>query len=355
MQEQQEVGMNGAGPLLRALRGEPLERAPIWLMRQAGRYLPEYRALRAQAGSFLELCYTPEQACEITLQPVRRFGLDAAILFSDILVVADALGCRVSFVEGAGPRLEPLRSAADVARLAPTAVRDRLAPVYEAVARVRRDLPPATTLIGFAGAPWTVAAYMVEGEGSKEFYAARRLARREPALFAQLIQQLTDATIAHLRGQIEAGAEVVQLFDSWAGVLPEPEFLRWCLEPTVRIVTSLRQAFPAVPVIAFPRGAGWHYRRLVEAAPLAGLSLDTTAPIATVRADLPEICLQGNLDPVALVNGGPELLREAERIVGVLGRGPFVFNLGHGVLPETDPDAVAALVAHVRSLPLPAR
>jgi uroporphyrinogen decarboxylase len=355
MQERQEVGMKGAGPLLRALRGERLERAPLWLMRQAGRYLPEYRALRAQAGSFLELCYTPELACEITLQPVRRFDLDAAILFSDILVVADALGCRVSFVEGTGPRLEPLRSAADVAGLAPAAVRDHLAPVYETVARLRRELPAATALIGFAGAPWTVAAYMVEGEGSKEFYAARRLARREPAVFEQLIGCLTDATIAHLRGQIEAGAEVVQLFDSWAGVLPEPEFLRWCLEPTARIVTSLKEAFPAVPVIVFPRGAGWHYRRLVEAAPLAGLSLDTTAPIAAVRAALPEICLQGNLDPVALLNGGPELLREAERIVGVLGRGPFVFNLGHGVLPETDPDAVAALVAHVRSLPLPAR
>jgi uroporphyrinogen decarboxylase len=341
--------------LVRALRGERLERAPVWLMRQAGRYLPEYRALRARAGSFLELCYTPALAHEITLQPVRRFGLDAAILFSDILVVADALGCRVSFVEGAGPQLDPVRSAADLARLRAGSVRDRLSPVYETVGRLRADLPAATALIGFAGAPWTVAAYMVEGEGSKEFIAARRFARAEPATFGQLIELLTTATIDHLSGQIEAGADVVQLFDSWAGILPEPEFLRWCLAPTVRIVTSLKRAFPAVPVIAFPRGAGWHYRRLAEAAPLDGLSLDTTAPVAAVRAALPELCLQGNLDPVALLHGGPALLREAERIVEVLGRGPFIFNLGHGVLPETDPAAVTALVAHVRSLPLPPR
>ena len=359
MQKQQVVAMEGCvrtpGPLVRALRGERLERAPVWLMRQAGRYLPEYRALRMRTGSFLELCYTPELACEVTLQPVRRFALDAAILFSDILVVPDAMGCRVSFVEGVGPRLAAVRSAADITRLRPEAVRERLAPVYETVARVRPELPAATALIGFAGAPWTVAAYMVEGEGSKEFVAARRFARREPAVFGQLIDRLTEATIGHLRGQIEAGADVVQLFDSWAGVLPEPEFMRWCLEPTARIVTSLKETFPAVPVIAFARGASWHCRNLVEAAPLAALSLDTTAPIAALRAALPEICLQGNLDPVALLDGGPDLLREAERIVGVLGRGPFVFNLGHGVLPETDPDIVAALVAHVRSLPLPRR
>jgi uroporphyrinogen decarboxylase len=357
MQEQQKVGITGAprhpAPLVRALRRERLERAPVWLMRQAGRYLPEYRELRARAGSFLELCYTPQLAREITLQPVRRFELDAAILFSDILVVADALGCRVSFVEGAGPRLEPVRGAADLARLQRAALRDHLAPVYETVALLRRDLPPATALIGFAGAPWTVAAYMVEGEGSKEFYRARELARRDPVTFRQLIDLLTDATIDHLSAQIEAGADVVQLFDSWAGILPAPEFVRWCLEPTARIARHLKEAFPAVPLIAFPRGAGWHYRSLVDAAPLDGLSLDTTAPVEAVRAALPEVCLQGNLDPVALLGSRCDLLREVERIVGALGRGPFVFNLGHGVLPETDPAAVAAVVAHVRSLPLP--
>jgi uroporphyrinogen decarboxylase len=353
------VGMNPnepcatGGPVLRALRREPVERAPIWLMRQAGRYLPEYRALRARSGSFLELCYTPALAQEITLQPVRRFGMDAAILFSDILVVADALGCSLAFVEGAGPRLEPVRSAAAVGALRSQGSSARLAPVYETVSRVRQDLPAATALIGFAGAPWTVAAYMVEGEGSKEFHAARAFARRDSATFARLIELLTEATIEHLRAQVEAGADVLQLFDSWAGILPEPEFRRWCQEPTARIVEALKAAFPAVPIIAFPRGAGMHYRSLVDAVPLDGLSLDTAAPVARVRAELPEICLQGNLDPVALLTGGPAARREAERIVEVLARGPFVFNLGHGVLPETDPDEVAALVAHVKSLPLP--
>jgi uroporphyrinogen decarboxylase len=357
MQEQQIVGTNGsrapAGPLLRALRGERLDRAPIWLMRQAGRYLPEYRALRAEAGSFLELCYTPHLAREITLQPVRRFGLDAAILFSDILVVADALGCQVSFVEGAGPRLEPVRGAADLARLRPAALGEHLAPVYETVTLLRRELAPATALIGFAGAPWTVAAYMVEGEGSKEFAIARRLARRDSQTFRRLIDLLTEATIDHLAAQVEAGADVVQLFDSWAGILPEPEFVRWCLEPTARIARGLKERHPNVPLIVFPRGAGWHCRALLDAAAPDALGLDTGVAIGAVRAALPNVCLQGNLDPVALLAGGPELLREAGRIASVLGRGPFIFNLGHGVLPETDPASVAALVEHVRSLPLP--
>ena len=343
-----------AGPVLRALRRQPVERAPIWLMRQAGRYLPEYRALRARAGSFLELCYTPALAQEITLQPVRRFGMDAAILFSDILVVADALGCPLTFVEGTGPRLEPVRSAAAVGALRSQGARARLAPVYEAVWRIRQELPPKTALIGFAGAPWTVAAYMVEGEGSKEFHAARAFAWRDRASFARLIELLTEATIEHLRAQVEAGADVLQLFDSWAGILPEPEFRRWCQEPTRRIVGTLKAAFPAVPIIVFPRGAGLNYRSLVDAVPLDGLSLDTAAPVARVRRELPEICLQGNLDPVALLIGGPEARSEAERIVQTLACGPFVFNLGHGVLPDTDPDEVAALVAHVKALPLAA-
>jgi uroporphyrinogen decarboxylase len=359
MQEHRKVGMDepvqasAVGPVIGALRREPQPRAPVWLMRQAGRYLPEYRALRAEAGSFLELCYTPALAREITLQPVRRFGLDAAILFSDILVVPDALGCAVAFVEGAGPRLAPVRSAAEVARLRLEDVVPRLAPVYETVALLRRELPAATALIGFAGAPWTVAAYMVEGEGSKEFYAARTLARREPVTFARLIELLTEATIAHLEAQIIAGADVVQLFDSWAGVLPEPELERWSIAPLAEIARRLKRSHPDVPVIGFPRGAGAYARRLAEAAPLDGLSLDTTVPIGELRRALPTLCLQGNLDPIALLAGGPELLREAERIVAGLGSGPFIFNLGHGVLPETDPAQVAALVEHLRSLPLP--
>jgi uroporphyrinogen decarboxylase len=340
--------------VLRALHRQPLARPPIWLMRQAGRYLPEYRALRARAGSFLDLCYTPELAVEITLQPVRRYGMDAAILFSDILVVADGLGCAVAFVEGVGPKLEPVRSAADRARLRPAAaLRVELAPVYAAVRALKQELPGETALIGFAGAPWTVAAYMVEGEGSKEFYTARTLARREPAAFGELIELLTEATIEHLRAQIEAGADLVQLFDSWAGVLPETEFQRWCQEPMVQIVRALKNERPEVPIIAFPRGAGLQLPSFVEAVPVDGLSLDTGVPVSGARRALPKLCLQGNLDPVALLAGGAGMLEEAERIIGALASGPFIFNLGHGVLPQTDLEAVAALVAHVKSLRLP--
>ncbi|HEX5077963.1 MAG TPA: uroporphyrinogen decarboxylase [Geminicoccaceae bacterium] len=338
-------------PLLVAtLQGVPGARPPVWLMRQAGRYLPEYRALRQKVPSFLELCRTPELAIEITLQPVRRFGLDAAILFSDILVVPDALGCAVRFEEGAGPRLTPVRTRRQLRRLERDGLRERLAAVYAAVRGVREALPAATALIGFAGAPWTVAAYMVEGEGSKEFGHARALARRDPELFAELIELLTDATTAHLLAQIEAGAQAVQLFDSWAGVLPEPEFARWCRDPAARIVGSLKQARPDVPVIAFPRGAGALYPAYQVAVAADGLGLDTAVPLGWARRALPEVCLQGNLDPVALLVGGPAMLAEAERIVAALAGSPFVFNLGHGVLPETDPDSVAALVDFVKSL-----
>ncbi len=290
--------------LLATLRGQLRARPPIWLMRQAGRYLPEYRSVRNQASSFIELCYTPALAVEITLQPVRRFGMDAAILFSDILVVADALGCPVDFIEGAGPKLRPVRTEAAVAGLSRTQLRAHLAPVYQALRELRRLLPQETALIGFAGAPWTLAAYMVEGEGSKEFYAARAFARREPETFAVLIDLLTEATIVHLHGQIEAGADVLQLFDSWAGILPQTEFVRWCQVPNAQIVQALKKDHPAVPIIAFPRGAGLHYRSFAEAVPVDGLSLDTTVPLDWARRALPGVCLQGNLDPVALLAGG---------------------------------------------------
>ena len=339
-------------PLVNVLTGRRGDRAPIWLMRQAGRYLPEYRALRQKAASFLDLCYTPDLAVEITLQPVRRFGMDAAILFSDILVVPDALGCEVRFEEGLGPRLTPVRTRADFDRLRLTELPGRLAPVYATVRTLRERLDEDTALIGFAGAPWTVAAYMVEGETSKEYLRARVLARREPELFASLIDLLVEATTAHLLAQIEAGAQVVQLFDSWAGVLPEPEFVRWCQEPAARIVASLRAVRPDVPVIAFPRGAGALYPAYHAAVAPDGLGLDTTVPLAWARGALPDACLQGNLDPVALLAGGRALRAEARRIVATLGEAPFVFNLGHGVLPETDPASVAELVDLVKSLPL---
>ncbi len=340
----------GSPLLVEVLRKQPVLRPPVWLMRQAGRYLPEYRALRQRAESFLELCYTPELAVEITLQPVRRFGMDAAILFSDILVVPDALGCDVRFEEGAGPKLASIRTKDDLRALTPDGSAERLAPVYATVREVRRRLSAETALIGFAGAPWTVAAYMVEGETSKEYVRARTLAQREPALFDALIDLLVEATTAHLLAQVEAGAQVVQLFDSWAGVLPEPEFVRWCQVPAARIVAALKEARPDVPVIAFPRGAGALYPGYQKAVDADGLGLDTSVPLGWARGALPEVCLQGNLDPVALLVGGRTMLAEAERIVAALAGAHFVFNLGHGVLPETDPDSVAALVDYVKSL-----
>jgi uroporphyrinogen decarboxylase len=318
-------------------------------MRQAGRYLPEYRSLRQEAESFLDLCYAPELATEITLQPVRRFGMDAAILFSDILVVPDALGCAVRF-DGAGPKLAPVRSQADLRRLSLDGLGERLAPVYATLRRLRGSLSLETALIGFAGAPWTVAAYMVEGETSKDYARARTLARREPGLFGALIELLVEATTAHLLAQIEAGAQVVQLFDSWAGVLPEPEFVRWCQEPAARIVASLKAARPDVPVIAFPRGAGALYPSYQAAVAADGLGLDTTVPLGWARRALPGTCLQGNLDPIALLVGGRTMRAEAERIVAALAGSRFIFNLGHGVLPDTDPASVAELVGFIKSL-----
>jgi uroporphyrinogen decarboxylase len=338
--------------LLAALRQSPVSRPPVWLMRQAGRYLPEYRALRRRAGHFLELCYSPDLATEATLQPVRRFPLDAAILFSDILVVPDALGCAVSFEEGAGPRLEPIQNAAAVARLRPENLPEHLAPVYAALRQVRASLPAGVALIGFAGAPWTLAAYMIEGSASSEYYAARAFALQQSDTFAQLIALLSEAIMAHLEAQIEAGADVVQLFDSWAGILPEPEFERWCQAPVARIVTRLKARHPEVPIIAFPRGAGVRYQTFVRAVPVDGVSLDTTVSLGWARHALSGVCLQGNLDPAALLAGGAVACREARRIVEAMGDQPFVFNLGHGVLPQTDPMAVAALVDYVTSVRL---
>jgi uroporphyrinogen decarboxylase len=341
--------------LVAALRRRDVHRPPVWFMRQAGRYLPEYRALRQRSGDFLELCYSPELAAEATLQPVRRFRVDAAILFSDILVVPDALGCKVSFEQGAGPQLAPVRDDAAIDKLRREGFGERLAPVYEALRRVRRSLPSATAMIGFAGAPWTLAAYMLEGGASADFVTARAFALEKPDSFARLIELLSEAGTAHLDAQIEAGADVVQLFDSWAGILSEAEFERWCQAPAAEIVTRLKARHPEVPIIAFPRGAGLRYRSFVQAVPVDAVSLDTTVPLAWAREALPDVCLQGNLDPAALVAGGAIACREARRIVEALGDRPFVFNLGHGVLPQTDPAAVAALVDYVKSVRLPGR
>lgn len=335
--------------LLRALSGEQLDVPPIWLMRQAGRYLPEYRAVREKAGGFLDLCYTPDFAVEVTLQPIRRFGFDAAILFSDILVVPDGLGQKVWFEEGAGPRLEPVSSADGLVNLSLDGLTSHLAPVYETVRRLRQELPAETALIGFAGAPWTVATYMVAGQGSPDQAAARLWSYRAPDEFGTLIGLLVDATCAHLKAQIEAGAEVVQLFDTWAGALPPAEFIRWVIEPTKAIVAELKVAYPDIPVIGFPRGAGPFYCTYVAETGVGAVGLDTTVSAEWAHAELQaDVCVQGNLDPLALVAGGDAMRAAVGNILDNLRGGPFVFNLGHGIVPQTPPEHVAELVALVR-------
>jgi uroporphyrinogen decarboxylase len=313
-------------------------------MRQAGRYLPEYREVRRQVGGFVELCLTPELAAEVTLQPLRRFPLDAAILFSDILIVPYGLGQKLEFREGEGPVLEPVSSRADLARLDPTAVEARVAPVFETVRRVRAALPPGAALIGFAGAPWTVATYMVEGGGSRDFAAAKRFAYNDEAGFATLIERIEEATVGYLCRQVEAGAQALQLFDSWAGVLAEPAFRRWVIEPTRRLVERVRTAHPSVPIIGFPRGAGLMTRAYVEETGVDAVALDTTVPLGDAAALQRLSPVQGNLDPQLLVVGGEPLQRAAEAILRALSSGPFVFNLGHGIVPETPPGNVGRLV-----------
>jgi len=339
-----------ARPLMRALAGEALPVPPVWLMRQAGRYLPEYRATRAKAGSFLDLCYTPELAAEVTLQPIRRFGFDAAILFADILLVPHALGAELAFVEGEGPRLSTVTCPAEVARLRPAAaVHATLAPVYETVRLVRAALPAEVPLIGFAGAPWTVATYMVAGRGTPDQAPARALLYHAPELFDALIGRITEATIAYLLAQVEAGAEVVKLFDSWAGSLPGPLFARYAIEPTRRIAAAVRAARPGVPVIGFPRGAGGGYAAFADAAGVQAVALDASVDPAWATAALPSrLCLQGNLDPLLMVVGGEALAAAARRTVEAFAGRPHVFNLGHGITPDATPENVETLLRAIR-------
>ena len=335
-------------PLLRVLAGETLDPPPVWLMRQAGRYLPEYRALRAKSGSFLEFCYTPAAAAEATLQPIRRFGFDAAILFSDILVVADGLGARVEFREGEGPVLEPV-TAESLRTLTLARVRPHLAPVYETVKRVRAALEPACALIGFAGAPWTVACYMAEGGGSRDFAGPKAWMWRDPASFGALIDLLVEATVEHLAAQIEAGADCVQIFDSWAGILPDEEIRRWVIEPTVRIASALKKRHPSARIIGFPRGAGTMLDDYARESGLDAVGLDYTVPLLAGRTLQARLPVQGNLDPILLLAGGSAMESRIREIRKTLSRKPHIFNLGHGVLPQTPPEHVAALVAAVRA------
>lgn len=342
--------MTATKPFLRALAGETITPPPFWLMRQAGRYLPEYRATRTQAGSFLDLCYNPDLAVEVTLQPLRRYGFDAAILFSDILVIPDGLGQSVAFKEGEGPVLTPIRSAMDLDALNISGLHDRMAPVYATVAGLSKAIPATTALIGFSGAPWTVATYMIEGGGSKDFSQAKKLMWGEPETFARLMELLIEATGQYLIRQIDAGAEAIQIFDTWAGALPETEFRKWVIEPARRLVERIHSERPGIPVIGFPRGAGILYEAYVTETKVDGVSLDSSVPLDwAARVLQPKCTVQGNLDPILLVAGGEALDSGIDRVLNALGKGPFIFNLGHGIIPPTPPENVARLAERVKA------
>jgi uroporphyrinogen decarboxylase len=330
--------------LLRAFRKEPLPRAPFWFMRQAGRYLPEYRQVRQQSAGFLDMCYSPDKACEVTLQPIRRFAMDAAIIFSDILVIPDALGVPLRFEEKKGPVLEPVTTQAGLDRLQYQP--RKLAPVYEALRRTRSALPAETTLIGFAGAPWTLACYTVNGRTDKDYQTVRALAMKDKAFFARLIELLTDTVIRHVRSQVDAGAEVIQLFDSWSGVLSEPEFHQWSIAPAKRIVQALKASHPHIPVIGFPRLSGEKCKAYVRHTQVDGVSIDASVSLEWAAGELQDMCVvQGNLDNVMLAEDKDAMLAQARKILSVLGakNNSFVFNLGHGILPHTPVEHVQAL------------
>jgi uroporphyrinogen decarboxylase len=330
--------------LIEVLKGHPAARTPLWLMRQAGRYLPEYRALREKSGGFMEMCLTPALAAEVTLQPVRRFPLDAAILFSDILMVPHGLGQPVRFEDGRGPVLDAIDRAEDLNCLDSTGFGQRVAPVMAAIRLIREKLPRATALLGFAGAPWTVASYMIEGGSSRDYEKAKAWAYGDNAGFARLIEILVNATSDYLLAQIEAGVDAVQIFDSWVGALAAAELQRWGLEPTAEIVRRVKQRHPEIPVIVFPRGAGVSYADYASRCDCDALSLDQSLPPAWAAQELqPKKALQGNLDPLLVVQGGVAMKAAAENILKTFGAGRFVFNLGHGILQTTPPDHVAEL------------
>jgi uroporphyrinogen decarboxylase len=322
---------------------------PVWLMRQAGRYLPEYRVVRGKVDDFLELCFTPALAAEVTLQPVRRFGFDAAILFCDILVVPHALGQPVRFTAGEGPLLDPIADRSALARLNGELDHDVLAPVYEAIGEVKAGLPPGVALLGFCGAPWTVASYMVAGRGTADQQPARMFAYTDRDAFAGLIDKLVEASAGYLVRQLQAGVDAVQIFDTWAGVLPAEEFARWCIAPTRRIIAAVRSQMPGAKIIGFPRGIGSALLRYVEDVPIDAVGLDWTADLAFVRDQVQwRVPVQGNLDPLVLVAGGAALDRAVDRILEMLSDRPFIFNLGHGILPQTPLAHVERMLARVR-------
>jgi uroporphyrinogen decarboxylase len=336
-------------PLLDVLDHKPRVPPPIWLMRQAGRYLPEYRLVREKAGDFLKLCFTPKLAAEVTLQPVRRFGFDAAILFSDILVIPHALGQPVRFTVGEGPRLDPIADRAGLLTLRAELDHEMLAPVYETIALVKEALPANVALLGFCGAPWTVASYMIAGRGTPDQEPARLLAYGDPEGFGGLIDKLVQASASYLVRQLRAGVDAVQIFDTWAGILPAEEFTRWCIEPTQRIIAEVRQRVPGARVIGFPRGVGTALLRYIEEVPIDAVGLDWTVDLVFARDQIQwRVPVQGNLDPLVLVAGGAALDRSIDRILEVFSEGPFIFNLGHGILPQTPLAHVERMLARVR-------
>jgi uroporphyrinogen decarboxylase len=338
-----------AKPFLDVLGCQRHSTPPIWMMRQAGRYLPEYREVRARAGGFLDLCFTPELAAEVTLQPIRRFGFDAAIIFSDILVIPYALGRAVRFEVGEGPRLDPLDTPEKIAALAREADFTKLEPVFEALRRVHGALAPEVALIGFCGAPWTVATYMVAGQGTPDQAPARMMAYRHPEAFATIIDTLVENSIHYLLGQLKAGADCLQIFDTWAGILPPREFMRWSVEPTRRIVAGIRAKVPDAKIIGFPRGAGALLADYVETTKVDAVSIDWTAAPQMIRERVQsKVAVQGNLDPLALIAGGAALDRAADDVLANYAQGRLIFNLGHGILPETPIAHVEQMVRRVR-------
>ena len=337
-------------PFLEVLSGRRQAVPPIWMMRQAGRYLPEYREVRAKAGGFLDLCFTPDFAAEVTLQPIRRFNFDAAIIFSDILVIPYALGRDVRFNVGEGPRLDPLDTPDQVGTLATTADLSKLEPVFEALRRVHRELDPKIALIGFCGAPWTVATYMVAGRGTPDQAPARMMAYRHPEAFAKIIDTIVENSIQYLLGQLKAGADVLQIFDTWAGVLPPREFQRWSVEPTKRIVEGVRRQVPDAKIIGFPRGAGALLPEYVAATGVDGVSIDWAAEPSLIRDKVQSrVAIQGNLDPLVLIAGGAALDRAIDDVLSNFAAGRLIFNLGHGIQPETPIEHVEQMVKQVRA------
>lgn len=335
--------------LLNVLNGQREKIPPVWMMRQAGRYLPEYRATREQAGSFLDLCFNPQLAAEVTLQPIRRFHFDGAILFSDILVVPYALGRKVDFVAGEGPKLEPIEDAPTAQSIKREVDHGKLDPVYETIRRVKTELPADVTFLGFCGAPWTVATYMIAGHGTPDQEPARLFAYRHPDVFDDLLQILVKASAEYLIRQLKAGVDAVQIFDTWAGILPPEEFARWCIAPLRRIILSVRDEIPDAKIIGFPRGAGTMLERYVTELPVNAVGLDWMIDKAFARERIQKVKpVQGNLDPVALTAGGEALDRAVDDVMRAFSDGPFIFNLGHGITPQTPIAHVEQMLKRVR-------